>query len=194
MGARNIIGTIAKIIDMVNMVDDMVSGGVRHEEPITQTKNIPMGIRSSLIDNVLKNKVTPVEGSIVCCDLGVALEHSGVYIGSGKIAHRDGDGYLAIVTPREFIDRLNGWNNAISIYVSCRGGNAIGSKMVAERAKKCVSEPDHQGYHLLEKNCHHFCQYCLTKKEPDISSCTFESLEDMLVDVYKTDNWRVWDI
>ncbi|MDR1873642.1 MAG: lecithin retinol acyltransferase family protein [Synergistaceae bacterium] len=149
--------------------------------------------RISFIDNVFREKVHPVEGSIICCDLGIVADHSGVYIGDGKIVHRDGGGYIAVVSPETFIERLDGLNNAISLYVSCRGENAAGLEEVAQRAQRSVKDPAHRGYNLLLKNCHQFCQYCLSGKEPGFLSASYLSLEQMLRKVYKMDNWRVWD-
>jgi hypothetical protein len=160
--------------------------------------------RNSFIDNVLKDKVTPKKGSIVCCDLGdpltkvallgLSLDHSGVYVGGGKIVHRDGGGYLALVSPKEFIERLDGWNAAISIYVSCGGENPVGFDFVAERALAALRDPRHDGYNLLTKNCHQFCQYCLTGEEKGFADCTFTSLQDALIAKYGLKEWRVWDI
>jgi hypothetical protein len=175
--------------------------------------------RNSFIDNVFKEKVTPVRGSIVCCDLGdpltkaallaaevleraatkrssgrFSLDHSGVYVGNGEIVHRDGGGYLASVSPKEFIERLDGWNAAISIYVSCRGEKPVGSAVVARRALAALRDPRHKGYNLLIKNCHQFCQYCLTGEEKGLADCTFTSLQDALIEEYGLSGWHVWDI
>jgi hypothetical protein len=160
-----------------------------------------------------------VKGSIVCCDLGdpltktallaaevlewtatrqssgcFSLDHSGVYVGDDEIVHRDGGGYLALVSPKEFIERLDGWNAAISIYVSCRGENPVGSDTAAERALEALHDPQHYGYNLLTKNCHQFCQYCLTGEEKGFADCTFTSLQNALVGMYGLSEWRVWDI
>ena len=159
------------------------------------TVKILTGLLESFIDNVCRDKVYPVKGSIVYCDLGFAFEHSGVYVGDGKIVHRDGGGYLAAVSPKTFIDRLDGFNNAISIYVSCHDEDAVGSEKVAKRALAALSDPKLAvGYDLLENNCHHFCQYCLTGVEQGLLNYSFESLQNTMKKVYPFDNWRVWDV
>ena len=71
----------------------------------------------SLIDNVFRDKVSsPAIGSMVYCDL-ITAEHSGIYIGKGKIVHLDGEGIIEAVSPDLFLERLDGLNTAISIYV-----------------------------------------------------------------------------
>jgi len=117
------------------------------------------------IQMFLTDHVIPVRGSIVCCDLAGAFEHSGVYVGNGKIIHRDGDGYLDSVSPDTFLKRLSGLNPAVTIFVSCRGDTPVGGEEIACRAEKAMRDKTFAGYDLLSKNCHHFCQYCLTGKK-----------------------------
>ena len=139
--------------------------------------------------------VFPVKGSVVCCYLGMGtdfMDHSGVYVGDGKIVHRDGNGYLAIVPSEIFIKRLGGRNCASSIYVSCRGEYAVGSDETARKALEAVSDSRHCGYNLLKKNCHHFCQFCLTGEIAQWPFFPFTSLESILSKTYGFDNWREW--
>ena len=171
------------------------------ELPIQMTLKAVQKIRKGrslgIIDNVFRDKVHPVKGSIVCCDLGflnIGVEHSGVYVGDGKIVHRDGGGYLDIVPPKTFLERFDGINGAISVYVSCCGTEAVGSKEVAKRARRALKNPNFEGYNLLTNNCHLFCQYCLTNDDPGLLDFTFASLEKTLEEEYGFDNWRVWDI
>ena len=103
----------------------------------------PFGLIGNLVesiyDNIVKDKVYPVEGSILYCDLLFgSAEHSGVYIGNNEIVHLDGTGIIEIVTPDEFLGRINGFNSAISIYVSCDGEIPVGGKSIAKRAKSKV--------------------------------------------------------
>lgn len=137
--------------------------------------------------------VDPVPGSIVCCDLAVAVDHSGVYIGDGKIIHRDGDGYLACVDKDTFLRRLDGWNPAVSVFVACKGGEPVGSQDVVRRAIYALTNLKHsQGYNLITKNCHQFCQYCLTGKVNNGAfDFTFSNLESVLHHLFSVDSWRV---
>lgn len=160
---------------------------------------------NSFIDNVFRDTVTPKLGSVVHCDLsaipiigefGLKAEHTGIYVGNGMIIHRDGDGYLAKVSPRKFLKRLNGKNCAISVYVSCKGTKPLCIMGAFNRARAALNNQKLNGYDLLNKNCHNFTRYCLTgdfDDEQDELDFTFSSLEELLQDEFDMDNWRVWD-
>ena len=138
--------------------------------------------------------VVPSEGSIVCCMLAGVLDHSGVYVGNGRIIHRDGGGYIDEVSPREFLERLEGWNAAVTIFVACKGKNPTGSWEIADRAREALNDPQHEGYNLITKNCHQFCHYCLTGKiDNGIDDFTFTALEDEMMRIQGMDTWRRWE-
>ncbi|MGK5051710.1 lecithin retinol acyltransferase family protein [Janthinobacterium sp. RB2P8] len=146
---------------------------------------------SSFIDNVIRDTVDrPAIGSVVFCELVLGqAEHSGVYIGDDTIVHLDGSGDIEAVSSATFLARLGGWNSAISIYVSCRDGNPVGSLAVAERARKSIGES--RKYHLLLENCHQFTAGCLSGDFA--SSCTLFTLLKWEAEKRMGMNkWRVW--
>ena len=146
----------------------------------------------TLIDIFTNKQVLPVEGSIVCCLLGLA-DHSGVYVGDGRIIHRDGMGIIADVSPREFLARLDGWNPAVTVFVSCREDEPVGSRDTALRARGALFDPRHEGYNLITRNCHQFCHYCLTgKTDNGATDFTFLSLEHEMRKVLHATSWRAW--
>lgn len=157
--------------------------------------NIPP--RFILFDG-FRDRVYPAPGSVVVCDLRMLVsplyfEHTGIADGRGNIIHRDGKGYLARVSPGEFIQRLDGWNGALSIYVACQGEEPVGSGEALARAEAALNDPAHNsGYDLFAKNCHQFTQYCLTGKTGH--TFTFSALENTLGQYFGVDNWRMWDI
>ncbi|MEX0634945.1 hypothetical protein M8494_36545 [Serratia ureilytica] len=53
-----------------------------------------------------------------------------------------------------FLDRLDGWNSAISVYTDCMGLTPQGCARAAERAKAAVGQ--RYPYSLLDFNCHRF--------------------------------------
>lgn len=149
--------------------------------------------RCSFIDNVFRNAVIPKIGSVVICDLAFGFEHSGIYVGDKLIIHKDGSGILIDVDPDEFINRLDGKNNAISIYVACHDNEAITIEGACTRAKEALNSGDFIGYDLLNNNCHHFTRYCLTGDTDQWGfDFTFSSLESLLVNKFGMNNWRVW--
>lgn len=149
----------------------------------------------SFFDNVLRENVTPRPGSIVKCDL-YKFEHTGIYVGAGKIVELCGDGTVRLASPSEFIHGTN----ALSIYVACNGTTPIGSTRVSEAAKKLVGK--NRNYHILADNCHGLVHQCITEgKTGDsfatIFSGTFYGLEGAITDFMndgKPITWRVWDL
>lgn len=154
-----------------------------------------VGFRSFFID-AIRDQVKPKPGSVVVCDLKLfilpGVDHSGIADGKGMIIHRDGDAGLMRSTPSSFMDRLNGKNGALCVFVACSGHSPIGNQKALERAEKALYDPAFGGYDLFRNNCHQFVQYCLTGKRDN--SFTFASLENHLCQHHDLDNWRVWDI
>lgn len=153
-------------------------------------KGLLGNLAESFIDNVIRDTVYPVKGSMVYCDLAFGnAEHSGIYIGGNKIVHLDGSGDIEIVSPKRFLDRLGGFNSAISIYVSCDGDSPVGGSTVAERAKRMIGKC--RNYNVILDNCHQFTSGCM--------SGNFENSDNflwMLKDTAKSEisanTWRVW--
>mgnify|MGYP000998579309 CR=1 FL=1 len=144
-----------------------------------------------LIDKHLRDKVKPRVGSVVYCDLAVFAEHSGVYVGKGKIAHLDGSGRIEIVTARQFLKRLGGLNPADSIYVSCDDEGAIKASKVAKRAREM--EGGERPYNVILDNCHQFTSGCLTGdfENADNFLWMLKHTAEQKLDVT---NWRLWDL
>lgn len=146
-------------------------------------------LSKSLIQNLFWNTDGPVRGSIVYCDLAFGYaEHSGVYMGNGRIIHRNGKGLIEAASIRQFLADTT----ALSIYVSCNTqGRAIGNESTAQIAGAMLGVQT--DYSLLNENCHQFCSHCLSG---DIFSNTF-TLTQLKRDAHahiKASQWRVWDL
>lgn len=148
-----------------------------------------MGLLKKFIDNCIRDTVTPVQGSVVCCDLALVFEHSGIYIGNNKIVHLDGSGIIESVSPRQFMERLDGLNFAISIYVSSNNGCSIGSAKVAERAKSMIGRS--RDYNFILDNCHQFTAGCLTGDFENSNNFLW-LLKDEALKYIDADEWRAW--
>ena len=147
------------------------------------------GVTDHIIDNYVRSNVEPVPGSVVYCDLACTVEHSGIYVGDGKIAHLNGDGAVELVTRDVFMARLGGLNPALSVYVSCAGAEAVGDDLVAHRA--LVMAGTSREYNVVLDNCHQFTSGCLTGsfENPDnFWWCLKMTAENEL----RADTWRVW--
>ena len=142
----------------------------------------------SFIDEVIRDKVEPIKGSVVYCDLAFGFaEHSGIYIGYDEIVHLNSRGDIEIVSPKEFIDGTT----AMNILVSCKDTEAVGSREVARRATNMVGKS--RDYNFLFDNCHQFTAGCLTGD--------FEGSDNFLMfvkmqteKILGADTWRHWDI
>lgn len=115
------------------------------------------------LDSKFRKSVIPIEGSVVYSPLYVLVEHSGIYIGRGKISNivvdsiLKGDSAVRLNSASEFVDRSYLGNK---IYVSCdSNGKPVGNKLVATKAKEHVGESHFYG--LVYSNCHTFSMKCL---------------------------------
>ncbi|MEX8518860.1 MAG: lecithin retinol acyltransferase family protein [Leptothrix sp. (in: b-proteobacteria)] len=167
-------------------------GSLLEDAGISTPKGAVQNLAESIIDNVIRDKISsPVIGSVVYCDLlnGYA-EHSGIYIGNNSIIHLDGSGKIEIVSPDKFLNRLGGFNSAISIYVSCKNGLPVGSKEAAKRAKEASGNS--RNYNFLLNNCHQFTAGCLSGDFEN--SCNFLTfLKNEAAKKIGSNEWRVWD-
>lgn len=141
----------------------------------------------SIVD-ACRDPVWPEIGSVLYCDLAFGyMEHSGIYIGNEEIVHLSGDGNIEIVSPKQFIDG----GTAVSILVSCRDENAVGSVQVASRAKAMVGRS--RNYNFLTDNCHQFSAGCLTG-DFDKQINFLWMLKDESAKKLNSNTWRNWDI
>ena len=137
------------------------------------------------------------EGSVVCQDLSLngafehsglngTFEHSGIHVGGYKVVSLDGSGEIKEESTRAFLD--GGYNRFI--WVSCRGGAAVGKPSVAKRAREMVGRT--REYNFLSDNCHQFTSGCLTG-DFESADNAFTFLKMTVEGVLGADNWRVWD-
>jgi uncharacterized protein with von Willebrand factor type A (vWA) domain len=131
-----------------------------------------------LIDSGFRDQVEPVPGSVLYCDLWVAVEHSGIYLGDGKIANIVVDGLAESTVERSGAGGFTSKSMmGRKIYVSCDRNGAVGDVAVAGGADGHVGERAFYG--LVFKNCHQFSTRCVNYK-PDAA-------DGLLVD-------RLWSI
>ena len=123
-------------------------------------------------------EVSPVKGCILKCDLGVLLEHTGLYIGKGKIVSLNRHSQIRIEDEHSFFPP--GTNpDSNRIYAACYGntGEVLSSSAIARRAGKKVDEET--PYNVLFNNCHRFTAGCITGNfENEVVS--FSQLEDVI--------------
>ncbi len=112
------------------------------------------------IDSTFREKVIPVPGSVVYCDLWLAAQHSGIHVEGGKISNIVVDGMaessVCLSDAGDFTTKST-WGR--KIYVSCNSDGPVGHGAVAERAASHLGERAFYG--LVVKNCHQFSTKCV---------------------------------
>lgn len=172
---------------------------------------IPVGLKAIkyFIDSAIRDRVAPVPGSVLYCDLWMAAEHSGIYLGDGKIANIVVDGLAESTvgrdTPRSFTSKST---LGRKIYVSCDAHGAVGHPVVARGADAHVGERAFYG--LIINNCHQFSTKCVNYSVLDVAddsllsslwaqlpSETWEPTLSVLKETARkklgATKWRLWD-
>lgn len=160
------------------------------------------------IDSTFRDKVRPVPGSVVYCDLWLAVEHSGIYVGDGQISNIEveglAEGAVRACGPESFTSKST---LGRKIYVSCDSDGAVGHKAVAKGAASHVGEQSFYG--LVIKNCHQFSTRCVNyagrnivlslidRAMTSLPDGTFEptitALKTAARNKLGATKWRLWD-
>lgn len=156
------------------------------------------------IDSNFRAHVEPVPGSVLYCDLMLAVEHSGIYMGHGKIADivvdslASADSSVQHSTASEFTSRSQ---LGRKIYVSCDKHGAVGHPHVAMHAQSRIGE--RRFYGLVFKNCHTFSTHCVEKSNqshdawslglPSTWEPTITELKRRARKKLGATRWRLWD-
>ena len=158
----------------------------KKQEKIQQLSNTIHKLRTGHVEK----DCPPMPGTPVYCNLAVAFEHTGIYIGNNEIVHLSGDGNIEIVSPSEFVGRLDGDNPAISIYCASHKGKALGSSQIAERARSMVGS--RRNYSFVFDNCHQFTCGCISGDFEN--PCNFFwMVEQEISDKMGSFTWAEWD-
>ncbi|MGL5192312.1 MAG: lecithin retinol acyltransferase family protein [Chroococcales cyanobacterium] len=142
-----------------------------------------------------RDPTQPICGSIVYCNLKLGpstFEHSGIYIGNGKIVELQGKkhgGGIVAVDRYGFIEGIS--DSQRIIWVACygEGSKPIGDKLVAQRAEAEVGNT--KTYHLLRNNCHRFTSGCITGNFNN-NDTLFVKLRDTVRHKWGNHTWRKW--
>lgn len=161
-------------------------------------------IIGSLLESLeaeFKDKVKPVPGSVLKCDLafgadfmGGSICHTGIYLGNDEIAeitNEDGKARVNVVAPSDFLNGqgTNFIRTGINIYVATDGdGNALGSASVAARARAAASRRRHGEYDIVDNNCHRFTVRCVTGEAPDEAQLTERDVDEALKATFGCEN------
>lgn len=133
----------------------------------------------------------PAPGTPVYCNLAVVAEHTGIYIGDDEIVHLNGDGNIEIVSPQEFLARLDGDNPAKTIYYAAHSnGKPLCKESIADRARSMVGHT--RNYQVVFDNCHQFTCGCISGDFEN--PCNFFwMVENEIRDKLGSLTWVEWD-
>jgi uncharacterized protein with von Willebrand factor type A (vWA) domain len=149
---------------------------------------IPIGLKAFkyFVDSKFRDKVIPVPGSVLYCDLWIAVEHSGIYLGEGEISNIVVDGLaessVTRSSPQSFTSKSTLGRR---VYVSCDRHGPVGHPSVAHGAEAHVGERAFYG--LVVKNCHQFSTKCVNYAGHDDAG---SSLWDGLLSVIPGETWE----
>ena len=150
---------------------------------------LPLGIKALkyFVDSTFRDKVVPVPGSVLYCDLWVAVEHSGIYVGDGAISNIVVDGVAESTVCRSSPESFTSKSVlGRKIYVSYNDAGAVGHAVVARCADAQVGERAFYG--LVIKNCHQFSTRCVNARGADVAE---KGLWDKLrAQVWPAETWE----
>lgn len=137
------------------------------------------------IDSTFRQKVLPLPGSVVYCDLFLAIEHSGIHVADGEIANIEVDGFaesqVNLTDAKSFTSKSR---LGRKIYVSSNKNGAVGRKSVGEFAVSHSGERSFYG--LVVKNCHQFSTKCVNTS----SDATDTSILDHALAMLPSETWE----
>lgn len=124
-------------------------------------KTFGFNVIKNFIDAHHRTTVTPIEGSVLYCDLYGVVKHSGVYVGDDNISnivvHKFLESTVKLSSPDDFTTKSLFKDK---IYVSCDSHRtAVGDFAVSDTALARVGEQSFYG--LVIKNCHQFSSKCV---------------------------------
>ena len=122
-------------------------------------------------DKVSKDVIKP--GTPLLVDLSMLVEHSGIYLGNGRVAELHGSGLLRVVSLKEFING-DSWSireplavrTGRRVYAACSKdtGTPVCSVNASFNAWAYIRGKRTVEYNLVKNNCHLFCISCVSGK------------------------------
>lgn len=160
-------------------------------------------LRGAMAKNGVEVPLSSVKpGAVLLVGLAVVLEHSGVYLGDGKIAELHGSGEISIVNFEQF--RIGHDNDRVKmrlgerLYVACslsENGKfePLCDSDAAKTAQKFVG--NNVSYNLLVNNCHLFSASCVNHSQvlaPSEMLATVEELEECIAHAHGIEIFNVF--
>ena len=111
--------------------------------------------------------VKPVPGTVVCCGVFGAFDHTGIWVEDDLIVELHGSGLIKAVSVARFLDNRSG----VDIFAACDStGEPLVIKGTSERALEQVFT--YWKYEVRDNNCHRFVWQCISgedRRVPDFA-------------------------
>ena len=120
-----------------------------------------------------KLSMPPSPGTPLLCSLGHFVEHSGIYLGKGRVAEvaeTSGVGLLREVSPTVFLNGADSVKSKVrtgkAIFAACDAetGDLLHDETIANNAQRFIREKHTLNYNIITNNCHLFTASCIIGK------------------------------
>ena len=117
--------------------------------------------------------VTPQAGSIVCCEVYSALDHTGIWIHDETIVELSNSGLVKAVSAQRFLKERSGEH----LFVAC--DNAHIPIVIEGCDQRAINNLfSYREYDVITNNCHRFVNYCVSGRDSELT--TFANLNKQL--------------
>lgn len=189
----NEISSSGNLPEAVGFFSDTMAGFIHNDPVCFPGKPVNLRKLASKVKSIFNGEEQcrkPIAGTPVYCKLALVVEHTGIYVGNGKIVHLNGDGNIEAVGPKEFCARLDGLNPTRTIYFAEWGGKALGNTAIANRAKGKLDST--RNYNMIFDNCHQFTAGCVSG-DFDNACNAFWMMELEIMNKLGFFSWTEWD-
>lgn len=117
--------------------------------------------------------VRPQPGSVVCCEVYNALDHTGIWLDDETIIELSNSGLVKAVSAQRFLKERSGKH----LFVACdRQHRPIIIEGCEQRAVSQLFS--YREYDVISNNCHRFVNYCMSGHDAEMT--TFSTLNKRL--------------
>lgn len=162
--------------------------GLASTMPIIGTLNHIHRKPENLIDIILKDNIEPAIGALIYCQL-FTVEHSGIYLGNGNIAHLNGKGNIEIVSPSLFTNNITTSDKDIFIPVDS-DDKPVSNYFAAKNAERAIGQ--RRDYNLLLDNCHQFSAGCISGEFENENNFLWMTKDIFNENAYSNVKWQRW--
>lgn len=128
--------------------------------------------------------VKPKAGSVVCCEVYNALDHTGIWIDDETIVELSNSGLVKAVSAQRFLQERSGEH----LFVACNSSHT--PIIVTGCEQRAINKVfSYREYDVIDNNCHRFVNYCLSGIDSELT--TFSKLNKQLAKVSKKNIY--WD-